>query len=171
MLQTRSLYLYFSWSYSPNRLNQSKCSISEFMVTMVTVIIYACYAVQRFKLEVSTLNMNEDIAIWNLLIYMTIGYRTLVGFLLIYKTNFSYQSKSSISVSMVTMITMEIQTCYDVQRFKLEVSTLNMNEDIAIWNLLIYKTIWSSRLVGFLLIYKTIWCLECQTSTSCSPSL
>ena len=66
MLQTRSLYHYFSWSYSQNRLNQSKCSISDSMVTMVTIIIYACYAVQRFKLEVSTLNMNENIAIWKM---------------------------------------------------------------------------------------------------------
>ena len=33
------------------------------MVTMVTMVIKPCYGVQRFKLEVSTLNMNEDIAI------------------------------------------------------------------------------------------------------------
>ena len=66
MLQTRSLYHYFSWSYSQNRLNQSKCSISDSMVTMVTIIIYACYAVQRFKPDVSTLNMKEDIAIWKM---------------------------------------------------------------------------------------------------------
>ena len=51
---------------------------------------------------------------------------------------------------------MVIKTCYGVQHFKLEVSTFNMNENIGIWNLLIYKTIWSSILIGFLLICKTI---------------
>ena len=86
MLQTRSLYVSYEQSYSQNRLNQSKCSISDSIVTMVTIIIYACYAVQRFKLEVSTLNMNENITIWNLLIYKTNEYSRLIGFLLIYKT-------------------------------------------------------------------------------------
>ena len=66
------------------------------------------------------------------------------------------QSKSSISVSMVIMITLVIQICYGVQRFKPDVSTSNMHENIAIWNLLIYKTNEYSRLIGFLLIYKTI---------------
>ena len=93
--------------------------------------------------------MNENIAIWNLLIYKTIWSSNLMGFLLIYKTFFLNKSISSISVSMVTMITMVIETHYGVQRFKLEVSTLKMNENITIWNLLIYKTIWSSNLIGF----------------------
>ena len=39
MLQTRPLYLYFSRSYSQNRLSQSKSSISESIVTIATIII------------------------------------------------------------------------------------------------------------------------------------
>ena len=63
MLQTRPLYLVYEQSYSQNRLSQSKSSISESIVTIATIIILTCYAVQRFKPHVSTLNMKEDIAI------------------------------------------------------------------------------------------------------------
>ena len=47
MPQTRSLFHYVSWNYSQNRLNQSKFSISDSIVT----IIETCYAVQRFKID------------------------------------------------------------------------------------------------------------------------
>ena len=63
MLQTTCLYRDFSRSYSQNRLNQSKSSISDSMVTIATIIILTCYGVQRFKPHVSMLNMKEDIAI------------------------------------------------------------------------------------------------------------
>ena len=39
MLQTRSLYVYYEQSYAQNRLNQSKSSISESIVTIATMII------------------------------------------------------------------------------------------------------------------------------------
>ena len=63
MLQTRSRYAKYERTYSQNRLNQSKSSISDFIVTIATIIIQTCYVVQRFKLEVSTFNLKEDIAI------------------------------------------------------------------------------------------------------------
>ena len=37
ILPTRSIYHYFSWSYSQNRLNQSKCSFLFILVSMVTL--------------------------------------------------------------------------------------------------------------------------------------
>ena len=66
MLQTACLYVYYEQSYNQNRLNQSKSSISESIVTIATIIIVTCYAFQRFKPHVSTLNMKEDIAIWKM---------------------------------------------------------------------------------------------------------
>ena len=71
MLQTRSRYAKYERSYSQNRLNKSKFSISVSIVIIATIIIKTCYGVQRFKPDVSALNMKEDIAIWNLLIYKT----------------------------------------------------------------------------------------------------
>ena len=83
MLQTRRFYHNLSWSYSQNCLSQSKSSISDSKVTIATMIIKTCYGVQRFKPEVSTLNMKEKYShlknvtwpgqpFWFFLIYKTI---------------------------------------------------------------------------------------------------